>query len=466
LSQLLIAAIAALGGLLFGYDTGVISSALPFLKTTFQLTSLMESVLTSTALAGAAIGALAAGNLSDQLGRKSVILVVAVIFFVGGIMSGLAPDLAILMVGRVLVGIGIGVASMLTPLYLAEIAAPAQRGLVVSLSQLMITVGILVSYLAGYALSYNSGWRWMLGLGALPGLVLFFGMFSVPESPRWLAGHGRMDDARASLRRLRGNDAIADAELAELRCDLLIRRSAAGRTQRAPRQDRRPLVIGVGLAIIQQITGINTVIYFAPTIFKAAGLSSTSAAILATAGIGVVNVLMTIVAMRLIDRLGRRPLLLTGLAGMASALFVLGCGFLWRGEGGNTLGWVTALSLAAYVGFFAIGLGPIFWLLISEIFPLATRGRGTAAATFANWGSNLIVALTFLLLIDSFGASATFFLYAVLSIGGFVFTYALVPETKGQTLEALEASWQTSSAKHRTVNDPSTGFRSTTEASE
>jgi MFS transporter, SP family, galactose:H+ symporter len=442
LSQIFIATIAALGGLLFGYDTGVISSALPFLKSAFQLTSLMQGVLTSVALAGAALGALVAGNLSDRFGRKSIILLVAVIFFAGGIISGLAPDLSILLIGRVLVGVGIGVASMLTPLYLAEIAAPAQRGAVVSLSQLMITVGILVSYLAGYALSYDSGWRWMLGLGALPGLVLFLGMLTVPESPRWLAGHGLTDRARASLLRLRGDSATAEAELNQLRSDLQAERRVERRAQLAQRRDRRPMIIGVGLAVIQQITGINTVIYFAPTIFRAAGLNSTSAAILATAGIGVVNVVMTIVAMQLIDRLGRRPLLLTGLAGMAVALCVLGGGFMMGVGSGAALGWVTALSLAAYVGFFAIGLGPIFWLLISEIFPLATRGRGTATATFANWGSNLVVALTFLLLIDAFGASSTFFLYALLSVGGFIFTYALVPETKGKTLEEIEAEWE------------------------
>ena len=466
MSQIVIATIAALGGLLFGYDTGVISSALPFLKDTFQLSSLMESVLTSVALAGAALGALAAGTLSDQFGRKSVILVVAVIFFVGGLVSGMAPDLATLLIGRVMVGVGIGVASMLTPLYLSEIAAPAQRGAIVSLSQLMITVGILVSYLVGYALSHGSGWRWMLGLGALPGLVLFLGMLVVPESPRWLAGHGRAEAARASLRRLRGDDAVADAEFAELRSDLVSKQRAVRRAELAARRDRRPIIVGVGLAVIQQITGINTVIYFAPTIFQRAGLNNTSAAILATAGIGVVNVVMTVVAMQLIDRLGRRPLLLTGLAGMSGALCVLGGGFLLGGDHGVTLGWVTAVSLAAYVGFFAIGLGPIFWLLISEIFPLANRGRGTATATFANWGSNLVVALTFLLLVDAFGASATFFLYALLSVGGFVFTYVLVPETKGRTLEALEADWSNSGIQHRASYNQMAGFGATKQSAD
>ncbi|WP_158744437.1 sugar porter family MFS transporter [Acidisphaera sp. L21] len=441
MSQSLIALVAALGGLLFGYDTGVISSALPFLKQAFQLSALMQGVLTSVALGGAAIGAIGAGWLSDRFGRRPVILVVAAIFVLGGVVSAIAPVLSVLIVGRVLVGAGIGVASMLTPIYLAEIAAPAGRGAIVSLNQLMITIGILVSYLVGYVLSYDAGWRWMLGLGAVPGLVLFCGMLTVPESPRWLAGHGRNDAARAALLRLRSDPAVADAELAELRADLHKEAHVERRAQLAAQRNYKPLIIGVGLAIIQQVTGINTVIYFAPAIFKAAGLGSNSATILATAGIGLVNVVMTIVAMRLVDRAGRRPLLLTGLAGMAASLCVLGTGFLLGGSGGF-LGWITALSLAAYVGFFAVGLGPVFWLLISEIFPLATRGQGTSAATFANWGANLAVALTFLLLIDGVGAGLTFFIYAVFSLGGFVFTWTLVPETRGKTLEQIEADWE------------------------
>jgi sugar porter (SP) family MFS transporter len=305
----------------------------------------------------------------------------------------------------------------------------------------MITVGILVSYLVGYLLAQGEGWRWMLGLGALPGLVLFVGMLPLPESPRWLAGLGRVEQARASLLMLRRNQQAADEELNQLRTDLQ-REERAKRLAhlKATRLDR-PMIIGVGLAVFQQVTGINTVIYFAPSIFKAAGLGSTSATILATAGIGAVNVLMTLVAIRLIDSAGRRALLLTGLAGMAASLGVLGLGFMLGASGGGALGWVTALSLAAYVGFFAIGLGPVFWLLIAEIFPLANRGRGVSAATFANWASNLVVALTFLLLIEQIGPPATFFLYAALSVAAFVFTFKLVPETRGKTLEQIESEW-------------------------
>jgi SP family galactose:H+ symporter-like MFS transporter len=290
----------------------------------------------------------------------------------------------------------------------------------------------------------------MLGLGALPGLVLFVGMLPLPESPRWLAGLGRTEEARETLRVLRRDPRLADEELSQLRSDL--QREARAKRLADLKTSRldRPMIIGVGLAIFQQVTGINTVIYFAPSIFKAAGLGSVSATILATAGIGLVNVLMTLVAIRLIDSAGRRALLLTGLAGMAVSLVVLGLGFLLGMSGGGALGWVTALSLAGYVGFFAIGLGPVFWLLIAEIFPLTTRGRGVSAATFANWASNLVVALTFLLLIDSIGPPATFFLYAILSIGAFIFTYQLVPETKGKTLEQIEADWDTTQPAART----------------
>jgi sugar porter (SP) family MFS transporter len=255
---------------------------------------------------------------------------------------------------------------------------------------------------------------------------------------------GRTEQARETLRLLRHSQQAADEELAALRSDLQRETRVARRADLKTSRLDRPMIIGVGLAIFQQVTGINTVIYFAPAIFKAAGLGSTSATILATAGVGAVNVLMTLVAIRLIDSAGRRALLLTGLAGMAAALGVLGLGFLLGMSGGGALGWVTALSLGAYVGFFAIGLGPVFWLLIAEIFPLATRGRGISAATFANWASNLIVALTFLLLIDGIGPPGTFFLYAALSVVAFVFTYQLVPETKGKTLEQIEADWAVS----------------------
>jgi SP family galactose:H+ symporter-like MFS transporter len=435
----LIAATAALGGLLFGYDTGVISGALLFLKTAFQLSPLMMGVVTSIALAGAACGAAIAGRLADRFGRRPILLATAVIFVSGAIISALAGDLGFLLAGRLIIGVGIGGASMLTPLYLAEIAPAKIRGALVSFNQLAVTLGILGAYLVGYALAAGGAWRWMLGLGGVPGVVLATGMFFLPETPRWLAGHGHMDQAKQALLRLRGRDTDVTTELAQLRDDLTAPAKSRPQSQIGHAGNRLPLIVGIGLAIFQQVTGINTVIYFAPTIFQASGLSSASAAILATAGIGVVNVVMTAVAIWLVDRVGRRVLLIWGLGGMGVSLCLLALGFM-LGHG-QLLGLLTGASLTVYVGFFAIGLGPVFWLLISEIFPLAIRARGMSAATIANWLANLVVALTFLDLVGFLGHAGVFVLYAILTFAGLGFAYALVPETKGLTLEAVQALW-------------------------
>jgi SP family galactose:H+ symporter-like MFS transporter len=433
-----IAIIAGLGGLLFGYDTGVISGALLYIRHVFHLSATMQGLLVSIALLAAAVGAAFAGTLSDAFGRRIVLLVTAMIFIIGALLSAVAWSLGILLVGRVLVGGAIGVSSMLTPLYLSEMAPPERRGGIVTINQFYITLGILVSYIVGYLLSHlGNGWRWMLGLGAVPGIVLFIGMILLPESPRWLAGRGRDAEAEGALQRLRpGMDVTA--EYSAMRHDIAqeSQQTAPWSEVFAPRA-RMPLIVGVGLAIFQQITGINTVIYFAPTIFQTAGLPSASVSILATAGVGLVNVIMTLVAMRLLDRAGRRPMLLWGLAGMAVTLLILAICF-WIGLGG-ALSWVTVICVAAYVGFFAIGLGPVFWLLIAEIYPLAIRGRGMSLATIANWVFNMIVSFTFLDLVNGIGRGPTFLIYALLTLVTIAFTWFLVPETKGRTLEQIES---------------------------
>ena len=301
----------------------------------------------------------------------------------------------------------------------------------------MITLGIVVSYLADYGLADKEAWRWMFGLAAIPALILLIGLFFVPESPRWLMGRSRDDEARGVLERVRESGDVS-AELAEIKADLSLQ-EGSWRELLNPSL-RRPLIIGIGLAAFQQFTGINTVIYYAPTIFQLAGLRSASAAILATVGVGVVNVLLTIVALRMLDRAGRRPLLLWGLVGMVISLGVLGAAFLLTGSS-PIVAWLAVISLALYVACFAIGLGPVFWLLISEIYPLKIRGRAMGVATMMNWGSNLIVALTFLSLLHSLGRSATFWLYAVIGILAWFFVYRLVPETKGRTLEQIDAEW-------------------------
>ncbi len=346
-------------------------------RTVFNLSTAGQSLVAGIVLVGAIIGAMVAGSLSDRFGRRRVILVTALAFVIGALISAAAGSvMATLLEGRLLIGIAIGVASMLTPLYLAEISPTASRGAVTSLNQLCITLGILVSYLVGYSFAaMPEGWRWMLGLGAVPGAILAAGMLVLPESPRWLAGHDRIGEAEAVLRRLRASPVEVADELATLRTDF---RRSDGRlvpwsALLAPRL-RPALIVGIGLAMFQQITGINTVIYFAPQIFEAAGLSSASVSILATAGVGVVNVALTLVSMWLIDRVGRRLLLLWSLGGMAATLaLILAAGFGFGAAG--TSGWLTVLSVAGYVAFFAIGMGPVFWVLIAEIFPLAVRGR-------------------------------------------------------------------------------------------
>ncbi|MCW8307228.1 sugar porter family MFS transporter [Acidiphilium sp. PA] len=435
----LIAVVAGLGGLLFGYDTGVISGALLFIRHVFHLDATMQGVVVAIALAAAAVGAAFAGVLSDRFGRRIVLLITAVIFVTGALVSAVAWSVPILLTGRVLVGGAIGVASMVTPLYLSEIAPPDKRGAVVTINQFYITFGIVLSYGVGYLLSHGgNGWRWMLGLGALPGIVLFIGMLTLPESPPWLAGKGRDDDARKALRYLRAGSDVTGA-VADLKRDVMARSErAAPWSELFASKARRPLIIGVGLAIFQQVTGINTVIYFAPTIFQKAGLPSASAAILATAGVGLVNVIMTLVAMRLLDVVGRRRLLLTGLVGMLVTLIMLAGGFMAGLHGG--LAWVTVASVAAYVAFFAIGLGPVFWLLIAEIFPLAVRGRGMSLATIANWSFNMLVSITFLDLVHGFGRGPTFLIYAAMTLATLIFTWFLVPETKGRSLEDIEAA--------------------------
>ena len=285
---------AALGGLLFGYDTGVISGALLFIRQVMSLSPTLQGVVVAIALAGAAVGAATAGQLSDQVGRRRVILGAGLLFIAGAFISAVAQGVVSLLIGRFLVGLAIGAASMLTPLYLAEISPARDRGAIVSLNQLCITAGILVSYLVGFALAgVTGGWRWMLVLGAVPGIILSVGMLVLPESPRWLAGHGRMEDAGVVLRNLRGAADVSD-ELNMLRTDLAQegRQLASASELLAPRL-RGPLIIGIGLAMFQQITGINTVIYFAPMIFQSAGLSSAATSILATAGVGLVSAART-----------------------------------------------------------------------------------------------------------------------------------------------------------------------------
>lgn len=324
---------------------------------------------------------------------------------------------------------------MVVPLYIGEIAPTRLRGALVSLNQLAITVGILVSYLVDFGLASSENWRMMFGLAAIPAAVLFLGMLVRQESPPWLIARGREDEARTVLARVRQPQDI-EPEIRELR-EVATRRSASARELLSPRV-RHVVMVGVALAVSQQITGINTIIYYAPTLLAKAGFGA-SAALLANVGVGVVNVGMTVVAIWLMDRAGRRPLLLAGTFGMLVALLMVALSFLLGGP--RLAGAATATALIGpllYTGSFAVGLGPIFWLLISEVYPARIRGRAMSVATIANWGSNFIVTVTFLSLLSAVGGVGAFLLFAFLTAVALVFLAAQVPETKNRSLAEVE----------------------------
>lgn len=432
------AAISALGGMLFGYDTGVISSAILFIKKEFTLGARTEEITVSAVLVGAVIGAAIAGKLADSLGRRKVIIIAAIIFALGSLSTSIAPNDVLLIVGRIIVGLAIGAASFTAPMYISEVSPAKIRGELVSLNQLAVTVGIVCSYLVGYFLAKAGNWRGMLALAAIPSSVLGIGMFLMPASPRWLISHNNIDRARAVLQRIRRTTDVGN-ELQDIQTS--IGQQGGGWVELMKPFIRPALIVGIGLAVFQQVTGINTVIYYAPTIFQFAGFKSASSAILATLGVGIVNVFMTMVAMQLLDRVGRRPLLLIGLTGMAGSLAILGFAFHLTDLSG-VMGIIAAISLMVYVGSFAIGMGPVFWLLISEIYPLKVRGLAMSVATVFNWGANLVVGITFLTLIKFAGRPGTFWLFAVLAVATWIFTWFLVPETKGKTLEQIEDHWR------------------------
>jgi len=439
----LTAAIAGLGGLLFGYDTGIIATALLFIKSDFDLGNLEQGIVVAAVPIGAAFGALAASRLADVYGRRVTIIAAAGVFIVGALASAAAPDTLVLVLSRVLIGVAIGFASATAPVYISEVAPPDVRGRLVTFFQLSITIGILVAYLVGLAFEPSAGWRWMLALGVVPALALAIGMARMPKSPRWLVMVGRDFDARATLAKIRGGGPHEiDIEIDEIEHEIGEEPGGWGELK-AP-LTRAALTVGIGLAILQQVTGINTVIYYAPQIVQFTGLGddANSSAILATIGVGIVNVGMTIVAVRLLDRVGRRALLLGGVAVMAISLFTLGLAF--DGSDSDTFSSVLAIgSLMTYVGAFAISLGPIFWLINSEIYPLRVRSKAASLGTTANWVFNFIVSLTFLSLIAGLGRQGAFWLYGAVSVLTWIFCWKLVPETKGKRLEDIQEEFRT-----------------------
>jgi sugar porter (SP) family MFS transporter len=421
--------IAAIGGLLFGYNTSAISGAILFLTKEFNLSTIAQEVIVSVILIGALIGACFGGILTDKIGRKNTLFITTIIFFVGTFIVMTADYVTNLIIGRIILGLAIGIASLVVPLYIAEMSDPKHRGTLVSLNQLAITIGILLAYVVDYFYSPLGEWRSMFAIALIPTALLFIGMFLLPDTPSFLASKGKKEKALKILKKIEVD--TSGSEVVEK----VNEEKAASWKHLFDKSMKRALFAGIGISIFQQITGINIVIYYAPTIFKLAGLESATSAILATMGVGTINFLITILALWLIDRAGRKPLLIIGLIGMIVSLTVLGFGFLQATKAASI---ISIVSLMSYVSFFAISLGPVAWLIISEIYPLGIRGRAMGLAVFANWSCNYIVSLTFLSLVEFLGKSGAFWFYAVICLFGLWFVIKKIPETKGKELKEIQ----------------------------
>ncbi len=435
----IVAIVASLGGLLSGYDTGVISGALLFINETWILPDTLQGFLVSSVLIGAVIGAATNGILADIFGRKKIIMATAVIFILGSILCAFAPNVYVLIISRIFVGFAVGIVNFVVPLYLSEISPKNLRGTLVSLYQWAITAGILFSYFinAVFAQAVYS-WRWMLFAGVVPGLILFIGMCFMSDTPRWLVSKNREDEAEKVFAKIEP-DIDTKKEIEDIKNTL---DSGSDKKFRFKKWMIMPFVVGVGIMFAQICTGINTIIYYAPTIFKTAGFDSNLTAIYATTGIGIVNFIMTIVAVFFTDRLGRKPLLYFGLTGVMLSLFALGTSFAFADILGAGLKWVAVGSLVTYIICFAMSLGPIGWILVSEVFPLKIRGIAMSICTVSNFAFNFFVVGSFPILLHRIGGAWTFWMFGIVSILCIIFVYFFVPETKGISLEQIESNWR------------------------
>jgi MFS transporter, SP family, galactose:H+ symporter len=430
-----ICSLAALAGLMFGLDIGVISGATQFIQKEFRISDHVIEWIVSAMMLGAALGAAGAGWMSAALGRKRSLILGAVLFVAGSFLCAVAGSPATLTVARVVLGLAIGIASFTAPLYLAEVAPEYIRGAMVSLYQLMITIGIFVAFLSDTAFSYSGSWRWMLGVIAIPGILFLVGVFVLPDSPRWLLMRGRREEALEVLRSLRGDPAVVSREAREIE-EQLKRPQRGWHMFLENANFRRSVGLGVLLQVVQQLTGINVVMYYAPRIFQAMGYD-VIAQMWFTAAVGLTNVLATFIAIGFVDRWGRKPILYAGFAVMAVGLGVVGT-TMYLGIATEAQQLLAVAMLFLFIIGFAMSAGPLVWTICSEIQPLKGRDFGIACSTLTNWVVNMVVGATFLTLLSDFGRAQTFWLYAGLNVLFLWFTYGLVPETKGVTLEEIE----------------------------
>jgi MFS transporter, SP family, xylose:H+ symportor len=442
----LVCIVAALGGLLFGYDTGVINGAIGPLKAHFELDDVWAGWATGCALLGCALGAAGAGALSDRFGRKKVLILSAVMFLISAIGTAVPANITLFVIFRIIGGIGVGAASMSSPMYIAEISPARMRGRLVSVNQFAIVTGFLVVYFVNYFIALQgddlwnqqSGWRWMFGSETVPAVLLLVLLLFVPESPRWLTKQKREAEALGILTRVNGTS-YARTELAEIK-DALAHESGSLKQLFQPGM-RIILVIGIALAVLQQVTGINVFLYFGTEIFKKMG-SGTSAALLQTVIVGVVNLTFTVVAIWTVDRLGRKPLMMIGSAGMGISLLAMGLAAYTQ-----TGGLWMLLFILGYIACFALSVGPVTWVILSEVFPTRIRGRAMAIATVCLWIANYIISQTFPMmdenpwLVATFHRGFPFWLYGAFCAVLLVVVWRFVPETKGKTLEEIERHW-------------------------
>ncbi|HET8600157.1 MAG TPA: sugar porter family MFS transporter [Segeticoccus sp.] len=431
-----IALLAALGGFLFGYDTGIIGQALPYLSKDLHPSTLESSWIVAVLLIGAMIGAGISGYLSEAISRKWTKCISGCVYVIGALAAAFAQDIIWLVAARFVLGLSVGTASFVAPEYIAEQTPPKIRGGTVTFNQLMVTLGILLAYVTGYGLrdvGYN--WRWMFGIAVIPGAALAISMVFVPHSPRWLVKKGRVDEAREVLEQTRAEDADIDGELQQIQ-DVSEAEQGWSIADLFRTKVRALMVVGIGLAVFQQFVGVNTVIYFASTIIGYVGFATNQAVLLAVM-VGVTNFVFTIVAILLMDWVGRRKLLIVGTAILLVALAVLGAYFQFHFISQNA-SWIGIACVIVYIIGFAIGLGPVFWLMISEIYPLAFRSQAMAIATICNWAANFLVSFYFLQETKAIGRGPTFWIYAAIAIAAIAFFWVKVPETKNRPLEDIE----------------------------